>query len=74
MTDRSRTNPAPTAADERVIAAQRRLAGLIGHDLNNLLFVLEGNLDLMHDSLADDPGLATRASRARLRRSSGQPS
>lgn len=47
-----RTPPEATEA-----AALRRLAGRIGHDLNNFLFVIEANLDLLREGAASDAGL-----------------
>jgi len=58
MSGARRSDTAPGVSDGRDTAAQRRLAGRIGHDLNNLLFVIEGNLALLREAVPGDPGFA----------------
>ena len=43
------------AADDPAMDAAARVAGSVGHELNNMLAILIGNLDLLSDRLADRP-------------------
>jgi|GEM_PF-2567499 len=58
MNGRPESAERAAGAEARDTAALRRLAARVGHDLNNLLFVLEANLDFLRDAGAENADLA----------------
>jgi CheY-like chemotaxis protein len=53
--NRPRPSGTPAAEREPAMDVAARVAGSVGHELNNMLAILIGNLDMLSDRLADRP-------------------